>query len=217
MILLIPPRRAAIVALAAVIALPATLCAQATTPSAQTPSQQELTRVSPAGNYLAARHAGTERDAVSASAYYRAALRDGYEIFLPDVRQPMYHFNNYSKGMVETFQFRPSYPTSLLYQKKADGFELVGAMYTAPARDTPADLEARIPLSIARWHSHVNICLPRLGAAATTDWATFGPSGSISTPQACAAAGGRFFPQLFGWMVHVYPFENTVEKIWAIE
>ena len=75
MILLIPPRRAAIVALAAVIALPATLCAQATTPSAQTPSQQELTRVSPAGNYLAARHAGTERDAVSASAYYRAALR----------------------------------------------------------------------------------------------------------------------------------------------
>ena len=75
MILLIPPRRAAIVALAAVIALPATLCAQATTPSAQTPSQQELARVSPAGNYLAARHAGTERDAVSASAYYRAALR----------------------------------------------------------------------------------------------------------------------------------------------
>jgi tetratricopeptide (TPR) repeat protein len=74
-ILLIPPRRAAIVALAAVIALPATLCAQATTPSAQTPSQQELARVSPAGNYLAARHAGTERDAVSASAYYRAALR----------------------------------------------------------------------------------------------------------------------------------------------
>jgi tetratricopeptide (TPR) repeat protein len=74
-ILLIPPRRAAIVALAALIALPATLCAQATTPSAQTPSQQELARVSPAGNYLAARHAGTERDALSASAYYRAALR----------------------------------------------------------------------------------------------------------------------------------------------
>ena len=76
MILLIPPRRAAVIALAAIIALPATLCAQATTPTAaQTPSQQELSRVSPAGNYLAARHAGTERDAVSASAYYRAALR----------------------------------------------------------------------------------------------------------------------------------------------
>src|SRR5690242_14477074 len=39
------------------------------------PSQQELARFSPAGNYLAARHAGSERDARSASAYYRAALR----------------------------------------------------------------------------------------------------------------------------------------------
>ena len=72
----IPPRRAAVFALAAIVALPATLCAQATTP-AQTPapSQQELARVSSAGNYLAARHAGAERDAASSSAYYRAALR----------------------------------------------------------------------------------------------------------------------------------------------
>jgi tetratricopeptide (TPR) repeat protein len=70
----IPPRRAAIAALAAVIALPATLCAQANTPPAP-PSQQDLARVSSAGNYLAARHASTERDAASSSAYYRAALR----------------------------------------------------------------------------------------------------------------------------------------------
>jgi tetratricopeptide (TPR) repeat protein len=76
-ILLIPPRRAAVIALAALVALPATLCAQANTPNASNniPSQQELARFSPAGNYLAARHAGTERDARSASAYYRAALR----------------------------------------------------------------------------------------------------------------------------------------------
>jgi tetratricopeptide (TPR) repeat protein len=74
--LLIPPRRAAAFGLAAFIALPATLCAQATTQTAtQVPSQQELARYSPAGNYLAARHAGAERDAMSASAYYRAALR----------------------------------------------------------------------------------------------------------------------------------------------
>jgi tetratricopeptide (TPR) repeat protein len=74
--LLIPPRRAAVFGLAALIALPATLSAQATTPPMpQAPSQQELARYSPAGNYLAARHAGTERDAMAASAYYRAALR----------------------------------------------------------------------------------------------------------------------------------------------
>jgi len=78
--LLIPPRRAAVVALAVLVALPGTLCAQATSPTGQSPtgqppSQQELARYSPAGNYLAARHASVERDAMSASAYYRAALR----------------------------------------------------------------------------------------------------------------------------------------------
>jgi tetratricopeptide (TPR) repeat protein len=62
-----------VVALATFIGLPTTLCAQATTQAA--PSQQELARYSPAGNYLAARHASVERDAMSASAYYRAALR----------------------------------------------------------------------------------------------------------------------------------------------
>jgi tetratricopeptide (TPR) repeat protein len=40
---------------------------------AQTPSTYSRTSVS--GNYLAARHAGTERDANAASNYYRAALR----------------------------------------------------------------------------------------------------------------------------------------------
>ena len=78
MILLTPPRRAVLVALAALVALPASLKAEANTPNTSmpvVPSQQELARFSPAGNYLAARHAGAERDARSASAYYRAALR----------------------------------------------------------------------------------------------------------------------------------------------
>ena len=43
--------------------------------SAQIPSQSELSRVSPSGSYLAARHAGVQRDAAAAAAYYRAALR----------------------------------------------------------------------------------------------------------------------------------------------
>jgi tetratricopeptide (TPR) repeat protein len=43
--------------------------------SAQSPRPEESSRVSPAGNYLAARHASSQRDAVGASAYYRAALR----------------------------------------------------------------------------------------------------------------------------------------------
>jgi len=42
---------------------------------AQAPSQQELWRVSPSGNYLAAREATAQRDTAAAAAYYRAALR----------------------------------------------------------------------------------------------------------------------------------------------
>jgi tetratricopeptide (TPR) repeat protein len=43
--------------------------------SAQIPTQQELLRLAPLGAYLAARHAGADRDAAAQAAYYRAALR----------------------------------------------------------------------------------------------------------------------------------------------
>jgi hypothetical protein len=148
---------------------------------------------------------------------YHLAERNGYEIFHPEIPQTIYHFTNYWQGFSETFRFRPDQATSLLYRKTASGYELVGAMYTAPAQSTPIDLDARVPLSVARWHEHINICLPPRGQAVSADWTKFGPDGSISTPDACAAAHGRFFPQLFGWMVHIYPFEKTSEKIWAVQ
>ena len=47
-----------------------------------------------------------------------------------------------------------------------------------------------------------------------TSHGVLGLGGTISTAQACEAAGGRFFPQIFGWMVHVYPFESSPEKMW---
>ncbi len=40
-------------------------------------------------------------------------------------------------------------------------------------------------------------------------------SKAISAPETCAKAGGRFLPSVFGWMVHVYPFETSREKIFA--
>ena len=62
-------RRAALVVFAAAtVTLPSALAAQAPTP-------RELSRVSLAGNYLAARHASTQRDVGSAAAYFRAALK----------------------------------------------------------------------------------------------------------------------------------------------
>jgi tetratricopeptide (TPR) repeat protein len=62
-------RTAALAALVvSVVAMPAALSAQAPTP-------QELSKLTEAGSYLAARHAGQQRDAKTAAAYYRATLR----------------------------------------------------------------------------------------------------------------------------------------------
>jgi tetratricopeptide (TPR) repeat protein len=74
-------RHLAGVVLGAALCLPATLSAQGTSqnpPTSQVflPSANELARLSMSGSYLAARHAGTQRDASAAAAYYRAALRN---------------------------------------------------------------------------------------------------------------------------------------------
>jgi hypothetical protein len=144
---------------------------------------------------------------------YRVALADGYRIFLPQMPQAEYHFNNYWNGFVESFTFDPTRPTSLLYKKTRDGgWELTGVMYTAPRSDTLEQLDERVPLSVARWHQHINLCMPRRDTR--PNWKVFGLNGSITTEKACDEAGGRFFPQIFGWMVHVYPFAPP-DKIFA--
>ena len=146
---------------------------------------------------------------------YRVAIDGGYEPFLPNVQQPHYHFTRKWNGFKAAFSFDPKQPTSLLYRKTPDGYELEGAMFTAPKWASEADLDKRIPLSIAQWHAHVNICLPQKKDMQSADWKKFGPKGSILTEAECKQAGGRFVPQLFGWMVHVYPFADTPEKIWT--
>lgn len=147
---------------------------------------------------------------------YHVALNEGYKIFMPNVPQPEYHFTNYGKGFLEAFRFDPAQPTSLLYKKTADGYELVGAMYTMPKRASEEQLNERVPLSVAHWHLHTNLCMPASGEMRRADWTKFGLRGSIATEQACDAAGGRFRPVIFGWMVHVYPYESSLDKIFAM-
>jgi len=60
------PWRAAIIGAAVFASLPSALAA---------PTEQELLHDNPAGNYLAARHAGTERDSAAAAAYYLNVLK----------------------------------------------------------------------------------------------------------------------------------------------
>ncbi len=147
---------------------------------------------------------------------YRVAIADGYQIFLPKVPQQQYHFTNYKNAFAAAFVFNPAHPTSLLYRKTADGYELQGAMFTAPKNATEQQLNERVPLSVARWHEHVNFCMPAKGTpAAQANWKEFGLAGSIATQDACAKAGGRWVKQIFGWMVHVYPFETDPDKVWA--
>ena len=92
----------------------------------------------------------------------RVALAQGYRIFLPTVPQQVYHFTDYSAAQQEYMgHFDPAHPGSLLYVKQASGdYALVGAMYSAPGDYTQEQLDELIPLSVARWHEHVNICLP---------------------------------------------------------
>lgn len=152
-----------------------------------------------------------------------AAVADGYRMFAPAVKnQRVYHFTNYRHAFAEAFRFDPAKPTSILYTRDAAGrFHLVGAMYTMPKRASLDKLNDRVPLSIARWHRHVNWCLPKKGdgsrmAERKNGAPLFGPESPIASRQACEDVGGRFFADPMGWMVHANVYEgNDLGTIWG--
>src|ERR1700744_3675251 len=66
---------------------------------------------------------------------YHKALADGYEIFLPNVPQPQYHFTKAAYGLEARNHFDPLKPTSLLYKKTPDGaYRRGGGGYTDRGR-----------------------------------------------------------------------------------
>jgi tetratricopeptide (TPR) repeat protein len=67
-------RHAAVIGAAVTLSLSSALCVLPAH-AAQTPSQQDPLRDNAAGNYLAARHAGIERDAGAAASYYLNVLK----------------------------------------------------------------------------------------------------------------------------------------------
>jgi hypothetical protein len=159
--------------------------------------------------------AGELRASIEKYKDYHAALADGFRIFMPNLPQAEYHFTNYYNGFLESFTFDPARPTSLLYKRTKTGYDLIGAMYTMPKRVTEEQLNERVPLSVAQWHLHTKLCVPPKDQRASADWTKFGLQGSILTKEACTEAGGTYYPVIFGWMVHVYPFEDSREKIWG--
>jgi hypothetical protein len=152
----------------------------------------------------------------------QVAQQDGFRMFAPNIKQQrVYHYSRTLNALKARWSFDATAPTSLLYRPESDGtLRLIGAMYTAPAGASLEELNGRLPLSIAQWHQHINLCLRR-GARrprATGDTPPerdprFGLQGTIATAAACEAAGGTFHDRMFGWMAHVNMFADSGE-VW---
>jgi hypothetical protein len=150
---------------------------------------------------------------------YKKALKDGYVIANPNVKEPQYHFTKAANVTEAETHFDPTKPSSLLYfSTPTQRYKLEGVMFTVPPTASEDELNNRIPLSIARWHEHAKFCAAPadkvkeyLGAHPK-----FGMFGSINTPEACKAEGGTFYPVIFTWMIHVFPFESDLKDIFSM-
>lgn len=123
------------------------------------------------------------------------------------------HWINPANVRIGWRQFDPERPSALLYRRIENGYQLAGVMFTAPYASSFPELNRRVPLALGQWHAHRNICQPKPGlrVADLAQTPRFGFSGSIARRDACEAAGGAFLDNVYGWMVHVYPFETTLD------
>ena len=190
-----------------------------TDPHLQMTSTRPLT---PESQHIADDIALALRGAILPYADISVAEADGYRPFPPDPSGfRIVHYVNPMRTWRETWGINPQEPGSLLYERQSDGsLQLIGAMFTAPEDASETELNDRVPLSVARWHLHVNICVPD-PVWDTEQWALeddgrprFGPESHISTETACEAVGGDFWPTAFGWMVHAYVFAEDPDDIW---
>jgi hypothetical protein len=177
-----------------------------------------LTPLRPATRADSVRATTVAAELTRAIAQYRdtaAAVADGYRMFMPAVKnQRVFHFTSTRRALLSIIHFDPAKPTSVLYTRGSDGgLHLVGAMYTLGEHASLSRLNDRVPLSIARWHQHINWCLPKQGDAAR--WSerkdgapVFGPESPIATEDGCRAVGGDFHRHVFGWMLHANVIEG---------
>lgn len=144
-----------------------------------------------------------------------AAERAGFTKFLPGVPLSIEHYTSAQYAREQwNGQLDPDHPTSLIFERHGTALALVGVMYTAGASVAPERLDALVPLSVARWHRHVDYCFAPPGLRGDS---RFGLAGTITSQSACEAARGRWVPQIFGWMVHVWPSERDPAKVWAVD
>ena len=150
---------------------------------------------------------------------YRKALADGYVIANPKLKQPQYHFLNQANTREADLHFDSTKPTALLYrQTPMMRYKLEGVMFTASPDATEEELNQRVPLSIARWHRHINFCAAP--ADRVNDYQAahpeFGMFGSIHTKEDCEAKRGTFYPYVFTWMLHIFPYEGNFNDAFSL-
>jgi hypothetical protein len=144
---------------------------------------------------------------------YRVAETEGFMPLLPQLKVPVVLFTKRRNG---AFAFNEAEPESLLYKRTAEGgYKLIGATYVEQKDASQDELNQHVPLSVARWHRYVNLCLPdRRSDPKKADWTKFGTYGSIATKKACDATGGRFSPLETDWMIDVHPWEQSPNLVW---
>jgi len=150
---------------------------------------------------------------------HKKALADGYVIGNPKVVQPQYHFTNDAYVRLADKEFDPTKPSSLLYWHTAtEHYRLEGVMFTDHLVATEDELNQRIPLSIARWHKHTNFCAAPAKKVQEYmgEHPKFGMFGSVYTKEACEKEGGTFYPVLFSWMIHVFPYEDNLKDVFSM-
>ena len=148
----------------------------------------------------------------------QAARADGYRQFLPGVAQPVYHFTSRFNAVRE--MWRPSFWRFFGGMARAGGAKptkIEGADTFANGEQLDVPGRPRV-VATPGWHEHVNWCVPPPGARerwteTKAGGPVFGPKSPIATPDACAAAGGRFLPRIFGWMVHVTVFGSDDPRV----
>ena len=150
---------------------------------------------------------------------YKKALADGFVIANPKLDQPQYHFNNEANTREADLHFDPTKPTSLLYRRTpTENYKLEGVMFTARPGATEDELNERIPLSMAHWHKHINFCAAPADRVKEYlgEHPKFGMFGSIRTKEACDTERGTFFPVMFTWMIHVFPYEKDFKDVFSM-
>jgi hypothetical protein len=200
------PRWIPVAALVACLLTPDRLDAQTSHSDHRSPGTRhaEFTPVRPATAADTARAldlARRLREAIAVYADIEAAEAAGYRM-RPDMMaaggKALVHMGNPRLARSRDAAFDPGKPQSLLYRRQDDGrLTIAGAMFTAPATATLDELDARVPLGLARWHRHVNVCRPPRGVARTVEFRR------AMTEEACDRVGGRFRAEGPRYMVHV--------------